>query len=378
MPTGVGATTLVNDPRAQGVNFAPDPAAFFELTERNEYTPIQGDIPGSGSAFNRQLPQAGVLSGLKVLFVGTITTTLGAGSVTTTSRWPYGFLDRVSLSANAQNDLISANGCDLHVLRAIRNPGFVPNDDLDLVPGGIGAGQTLANGANPIVLGWEIPVAIDDVSLIGSLYAQSPSMNLQLILRQAVTTDLLVAAGGATIDSVTGTFYVEVTSFDIPITTGENPRLITPDLSRLHGINAVAVPYSNTGDVRAPLIRVNGQLDRLLVNTSMADPAGEVTDQFLSAAADADEIDAIRIEYGAAEKPLDYNPAHFLAWKNLDHYADALPYEYLAFDFLAENAPRDVILMTGVTDLVCVPTIDSTVVVGAGASVRLVQETLFA
>lgn len=378
MPTGVGATTLVNDPRAQGVNFAPDPAAFFELTERNEYTPIQGDIPGSGSAFNRQLPQAGVLSFLKVLFVGNIATTLGGGTVTTTSRWPYGFLDRVSLSANAQNDLISANGCDLHVLRAIRNPGFVPNDDLDVVPGGIGAGQTLADGDNPIVLGWEIPVAIDDVSLIGSLYAQSPSMNLQLILRQAVTTDLLVTGGAATIDSVTGTFYVEVTSFDIPITTGENPRLITPDLSRLHGINAVAVPYSNTGDVRAPLIRVNGQLDRLLVNTSMADPAGEVTDQFLSAAADADEIDAIRIEYGAAEKPLDYNPAHFLAWKNLDHYADALPYEYLAFDFLAENAPRDVILMTGVTDLVCVPTIDSAVVVAAGASVRLVQETLFA
>lgn len=378
MPTGVGATTLVNDPRAQGVNFAPDPAAFFELTERNEYTPLSGDIPGSGSAFNRPLPQAGVLSAIKVLFVGTLTTTLGAGTVTTTSRWPYGFLDRVSLAANAQNDLISANGLDLHVLRAIRNPGFVPNDDLDVVPGGVGAGQVIPTGASAIVLGWEIPVAIDDVSLIGSLYAQSPSMNLQLILRQAVTTDLLVAAGGAVINSITGTFYVEVTSFDIPITTGENPRLITPDLSRLHGINAIEVPYSNTGVVRAPLVRVNGQLDRLLVAVTKANPAGAVTNQFLSATADAVGIDAIRIEYGAAEKPLDYDPAHFLAWRNLDHYADALPSSYLAFDFLAENAPRDVILMTGVTDLNAVVTVDSAVVVGAGAAVRLVQETLFA
>jgi hypothetical protein len=378
MPTGVGATTLVNDPRAQGVNFAPDPAAFFELTEKNEYTPLSEAAPGSGSSVTKQLPQAGILSGLKILFVGTITTTLGGGTVTTTSRWPYGFLEKATLSANAQNDLISVNGCDLHVLRAIRNPGFVPNDDIDLVPGGIGAGQVLADGANEVVLGWEIPVAIDPVSLIGSLYAQSPSMNLQLSLRQAVTTDLLVAGGAATIDSITGTFYVMVTSFDIPITTGEQPRLITPDLSRLHGVQSHAVPYSNTGEVRAPMIRVNGQLDRLLVNVSQQDPAGEVTDQFLSATADADEIDAIRIEYGAAERPLDYNPAHFLAWKNLDHYADSLPYEYLAFDFLAENAPRDVILMTGVTDLVTVPTVNSGVTVGSGAAVRLVQETLFA
>lgn len=377
MPTGVGATTLVNDPRAQGVNFAPDPAAFFELTERNEYTPLSGDIPGSGSAFNRQLPQAGVLSAIKVLFVGTVTVVVGTGAITTTSRWPYGFLDRVSLSANAQNDLISASGLDLHVLRAIRNPGFVPNDDVDLVPGGIGPGLAIPNGANTIVLGWEIPVAIDDVSLIGSLYAQSPSMNLQLILRQAVTTDLLVATGTATV-AIAGTFHVQVTSFDIPITTGENPRLITPDLSRLHGINAIEVPYSNTGVVRAPMVRVNGQLDRLLVAVTKANPAASITQQYLSATADAVGIDAIRIEYGAAQKPLDYNPAHFLAWRNLDHYADALPSNYLAFDFLAENAPRDVILMTGVTDLNAVATVKSTVVVGAGAAVRLVQETLFA
>lgn len=377
MPSGVGATTLVNDPRAQGVAFAPDPAAFFELTERNEYQAFSMVVPGSGATAMHELPKAGVLSKIWVLFVGIITTTLGGGTVTTTSRWPYGFIDRVSLSANAQNDLHTYNGLDAHVLRAVRNPGFVPNDDVDLVPGGLGAGQTLANGANTLVLGWEIPVAIDDVSLIGALYAQSPSMNLQLNVRQAVTTDLLVAAGGATVDSITGTFFVQVTSFDIPITTGESPRLITPDLSRLHGVQAHDVPYSNTGEVRSPLIRVNGQLDRLLVAVSQANPAGNVAEQFLAATADAVGIDAIRIEYGAAEKPLDYNPAHFLAWKNLDHYADALPGRYLAFDFLAENAPRDVILMAGVTDLVCIPTVNSAVVVGGGAAVRLVQETLF-
>jgi hypothetical protein len=377
MPSGVGATTLVNDPRAQGVAFAPDPAAFFELTEKNEYTPFSFPAPGSGSTVMRQLPQAGVLSKIWVLFVGTLTTVDGTGAVTTTSTWPYGLLDRLSLSANAQNDLHTYSGLDAHVMRAVRNPGFVPNDTVDVVPDGIGAGVAITAGESDLVLGWEMPVAIDDVSLIGALYAQSPSMNLQLNLRQAVTADLLALTGTATA-VIAGTFYVQVTSFDIPITTGEAPRLITPDLSRLHGLQAHAVPFSNTGEVRAPLIRVNGQLDRLLVSVSQANPAGVATDQFLSATADAVGLDAIRIEYGAAEKPLDYSPAHFLAWKNLDHYADALPASYLAFDFLAENPPRDVILMTGVTDLVVVPTINAAVTVAAGASVRAVQETLFA
>lgn len=376
MPTGVGATTLVNDPRAQGVMFAPDPAAFFELTEKNEYTAFTIDAPGSGSSATRQLPQSGVLSHLRVMFVGNIGSTPGTGAITTTSKWPYGFLDQLVLSANAQNDLISVNGTDLDVLRAIRHPGYKPNDDLDLIPGGVGAGQTLT-GDDDVVLTWDVPIAIDDVSLIGALYAQSPSMSLQLRLRQAVTTDLLVVSGNATIDSITGTFYVMVTSFDIPLSSGQDPRLIVPDLSRLHGVQAHETPYSNTGEVRAPLIRVNGQLDRLIVQATQQDPAGQVTDQYLTADPDADEIDAIRIEYGAAQRPLDYQPAGFLKMKNINDYADSLPYSALAFDFLAENAPRDVILMAGVTDLVCVPTINSAVTVSGGAAVRLVQETLF-
>lgn len=377
MPSGVGAQTLSNDPRAQGVRFAQDAAAFFELTERNEYVPLSFSAPGSGSTERRQIPRSGVVSTLRILFEGTITVTVGTGAVTTTSRWPYGFLDQFKLSANAQSDIVSVNGADLHVLRSVRHAGFVPQDGVDVVPGGVGAGQTLSNGANTVVLSWEVPLAIDDVSLIGALYAQAPNMNLEASLRQAVTTDLLVTSGNATIDSITGTFYIQVTNFDVPIAGGEEPRLIVPDLSRLHGINAYPTPYSSTGDVQANLVRVNGQLDRLLVNTSQQDPAGQTADQFLSLTADADEITAIRLEYGAAERPLNYDPAHFLAMKNLQDYADEPPYEYAVFDFLAENAPRDVILMPGVTDLKCVVTVDSSVTVSSGASVRLVQETLF-
>lgn len=378
MPSGVGAKTLVNDPRAQGIAFASDPAVFFELTEKDEYVAYTFSTPGSGSTERRSLPQTGILSRLRLVFVGVITTTLGAGTVTTTSSWPYGFLDDCKLAANAQNDLIQCDGADLHARRAIQYPGFRPNDDVDVVPGGEGAGQVLANGANTLVLSWELPVAIDPVNLVGSLYAQSPSMNLQLAVKQASDTDLLVAAGGATIDSITGTWYVMTTTFDIPLAGGDQPRLITPDLSRLHGLNAIQVPFANTGEVQAPLVRVNGQLDRLLIQVAKGDPAGNTADQYLGWTADLAEVTAVRIEYGAAKRPLNYDPAHFLAMINLDDYADSLPYGYACFDFLAENGPRDVIVMPGVTDLKAVATVGSGVAVAAGARVRLFAETLFA
>jgi len=377
MPSGVGATTLVNDPRASGVQFAPDPAAFFELTEKNAYTAFTFGTPGSGSTERKQIPQSGILSKLRVVFEGVLTTVDGTGAVTTTSRWPYGLMDRVTLAANAQNDLVSCNGSDLHALRAVRHPGFIPNDGVDLIPDGSGPAVAITEGANPVVLSWEIPIAIDDTSLIGALYAQSPSMNLDLAIREAVTADLLALTGTATA-VITGTWYVQVTSFDIPLGGGDAPRLIVPDLSRLHGINAFEQPYSNTGEVQTNLIRVNGQLDRLLVQASKASPDGVATQQFLGWTADLDQVTAARIEYGASQRPLNYDPAHFLAMENLDNYADELPDKFMAFDFLAENAPRDVVLMPGVTDLKAVLTIGSGVTVAAGASVRVVQETLFA
>ena len=49
----------------------------------------------------------------------------------------------------------------------------------------------------------------------------------------------------------------------------------------------------------------------------------------------------------------------------------------LAFDFLVENPIRDIIMMTGVTDLTTVVDVESAVTSAAGAKVEVVQETLF-
>lgn len=377
MPSGVGATTIANDPSAQGLPFAPDPGAFFAQTERNEWTAQTFAAPGSGLTARQQLPQVGVMAKLTILFVGTVDVTLGtAGTAVTAGHYPYGLIDQFVLSANAQNDLISVSGADLYAMRAVRHPGYVPNDTVDVFPGGVGPGNNIAADGD-IVLTWEVPIAIDDTTLVGALYAQSPALHLEARLRQAVTTDLIVDTNTGAATTITGTFFYMVTGFDIPLAgDAQSKRLIVPDLSRLHGIQAHQQTLNAVGENRAPLIRTNGQLDRLLFVCWEANPAASVADEILHLESDANDIDGFRIEYGAAQRPLDYNPAHFLAARNLDDYADALPGGYNAIDLLAQNPPRDVILMTGVTDLTAVVTVNAGVVLTGTAAIRLVQETL--
>ncbi len=378
MGAGKGATFFANDPRLAGVPFAPDPNVFFEMTVKKDFTFREAALGGSGTTTYVELPRVGVIAMVKIICAGTITTTLGGGTVTTTGLWPYGFLDSLRLSANAQADLWSVSGQDLNALRALRHPGFQASyDAVDTVPIGLGAGQAIADGANEFVLTWEVPIAIDQMSLIGAMWAQSSSSTLALNLRQAVTTDLLVAAGGATIDSITGTWYLQAKVFTVPLGGGDRPQLITPDLTRFHGFNASDHPFSAAGEIITDLVPTNGQLDRLLVQVAEAAPAGSVADEYLSADINADEINAIRVEYGGADKPLDYQPAHFLLMENVENYTEALPDSYLAFDFLYENPKRDVIIIPGVTDLRVVPTVGAGATIAAGARVHTVQETLY-
>ena len=380
MPSGVGAITVVNDPSTNALPFVFDPASFFELTEKNVYTAHTfGSLGVNGGTENRQLPQAGVLAMIRIMFEGTLTTTIGTGTTLSAARWPYGLIDSFILSVNAQNDVFSVNGTDLAALRSIRNPGIIPEDDHDTFPGAIGPGNAIATGAQDVVLTWEVPIAIDATTLIGAIYAQSPAMNLQARLRQAdLGADLIEITGNATIDSLTGTWSMQVTSFDVPLSAGEQPALIVPDLERLHAVQATQTNFAAVGEVRHSLIRGNGQLDRLLLQYASADPRTDVSaDAWYRTDPDLNEIDSVRIEYGNAQRPLDYNPAGYLLSENIQDYADRLPYGYVVMDFLSENPPRDIIQMQGVTDLTVVTQVNAAAgAPAAGAHVRAVQEML--
>ena len=380
MPSGVGAVTAINDPSAQALPFVTDPVSFFELTEKIVRTAFTEDSQGvDGGQINRQLPQVGILAKMRILFEGVLTTTLGGGTVTGAARYPHGFIDRLEISVNVGGKAIAVNGCDLAALRSINHPGVIAEDDMTNFPGVLGPGAVIPNGASAFVLAWDVPIAIDPTTLIGAIYAQSPSMSLQLRLDQAdFDGELAVEGGAATVDSLTGTWHFQTTSFEIPFTPGENPALVVPDVSRLHSIQGLQNNFSALGAVRSELVRGNGQLDRLLVQHASGNPATDTTaDAWYRADPDLDEINSMRLEYGNAQRPLDYDPAGFMLAENIEHYDDRLPYGFLAFDMLAENPPRDIIQMQGVTDLVVISELDTGAAApAAGSHVRLVQEML--
>jgi hypothetical protein len=342
-----------------------DPAAFFQMTKKNVTTPKSTPAPGPGGTAVLQLLQTGIVSKVLVTFVGQLT--VATAAVTASDQWPYNLLKFFKLSANGANDLWSCDGIDLAALRFLRYPAYA--ERVDVFPDQVGGGGSIGVGTYDLYLTWEVPVAMDDTSLVGSLYAQSSATALQVSLTQAVNADLFSAnPGNATI---TGTFYVSEVFFDVPFNA--DGALVVPDLSRLHGFNAVDVPITNTGETRIPLIRSQGQLSRLLTSVRSSPT------QRLSAKPGTPanrKIDAIRLEYGGNQRPLVFDPAALLLAINNQHYGAPVPYDRLVFDFVRENPPRDVILMAGVTELAVVPKVNTAVSI-SGGSVRIVQETLF-
>jgi hypothetical protein len=361
MPTGTGADTLQNIPAQP---YVMDPGQFFALTEKNVLTARIQQV-GSGGFAPAQLLQSGVLSKVVLVFEGTLT--VATAAVTTGDEWPHKLLSGLRLSANGQNDLFNVDGCDLAVLRFVRYPAF--DDRVDVFPGTVGGGNSVAVGTYPLYLTFEVPVSMDDTTLVGALYAQSSSSNFQVSINQAAMAELFSAnPGNATI---TGAWSIQETIFEIPYDS--EGRLVVPDLSRLHQVTALNTTIAAGGEQRIPLIRGAGQLHRLFLEAR-----GSATNR-LSAmpnAAASKLIEALRLEYGGNKRPFDFNPAATLLSRNNEHYGAPAPYDRMVLDLLRENPARDAIILQGVTELAVVPTIGSGVTV-AGGRVRVLQETLF-
>lgn len=362
MPIGTGATTLEHLPSEP---YVMDPGLFMQMTTKRDKTPNVVAAPGPGSFVPVRVPQAGIISKVRIIFSGTVV--VAGGAATTSDEWPYALLDDYKLSINGQNDLFALDGCDLVALRFVRYPAYA--ERVDVFPGTVGGGNSIANGTYNLFLTWEVPIAMDDTTLIGSLFAQSSATTISHRIAQALNARLFSAIPGTV--AITGNFFIFNTMFDIPF--DNQGQMVLPDLTRLHGVNALNIPFANTGDVATPLVRSAGQLERLFVSVRAA--AGNRLTTAPNAAT-SKLIDRIRLEYGGSQVPLDYNPAWILSSINNQLYGATPPYDRIVFDFVRENPARDALFLQGVTELKVTPTVDAGVTV-SGGFVRIVQETLF-
>jgi hypothetical protein len=372
--TGKGAAAFFLNMPPEGTYVLNVPY-FNQETERNDVPQQNFAYTGlGGGRMDNRITNVGILSFIRLLFVGTLTVA-GGGTITANYPWPWNALKRVTVQANGQTSLMQAEGLDFRARRQrlYRNP----TESIVVAPATTGPGNpapgTIANGTYPITLVYDLPIVHDMTTLTGALFAQSDSNYLSYTIEPALSADLFTLAGGSTA-TLTGTFWPQLTYFDIPYVDSQQGRQVAiPDLRWLHGFIAANLPFSNTGDVITPLIKNAGQL---IAFYQYIDNGGAAQISHATA------VDQFRLEYGGNRKPIVWSgPAGqgplFGLEENERNYNGLIQPGYLVLDLENDNPDRDLIYPRGVSELQAVSKITAGTSINANAHVHFVEETLF-
>jgi hypothetical protein len=264
-----------------------DPKTFFQLTRRQNIPQNVFTYAGLGLIDHVELRQTGIVAGVMVKFSGSLVITLNAGTVASTMNWPYNLLKVGKFSANGQSNLINASGQSIKAREIAMQRGDlsdrgVPANIGGASPGTVvyqgsmklnneawGVGQNvtaIAGGTYPVELEWWIPVAHDEVTLTGAIFAQTSATNLDLELDWAAQSDLFTTTGSPTI-TLTGVIIAETRLYTIP-EVGQG-KTVVPDLSVFHSLIESRYPQvgNTVNEIRLAgqgvgkqLMRIYGQL----------------------------------------------------------------------------------------------------------------------
>jgi hypothetical protein len=368
MPTGTGAIAIRNLPVTK---YQINPGLFNQLTSRVIFDPINFALPAFGNYQNTQLLQVGIVSAINIIVTGSIVTVGTTVTVAPTAHWPWDLIS-VQISGNGQNNFISCTGWDLTDRLRAANRAYVDTVSTFVTAAGAAPFNvaTAAGGTNSnFTLAYKIPIAMDDTTLVGALYAQSEATNLVLKITTRNQADLFNITAGTLAISV-GQVYIEEEIFEVPYDPQHSDTLVIPDLTVLHGLvsNDNAVASQTTLDTQ--LFRINGQLERLMFQTwdltTAAAPNVVATATYVQT----------QLIYGSNQNPYTFNPMSMLDFRNNRDYRVNFPEGHYVIDFVADNPARDLVLLEGVTNL-RLRTQYGTAPTG-GSFVHFVQETLFA
>lgn len=344
-----------------------NPAAFMEATRRERFGLGTPAFPGFGGTILSPIRQTGILYGIWVKFEGDLTVTLGGGTVASTAGWPYNLLRQVRFSANGQSNLINGRGWTLKARELMQrgdlNDRGVARGIGGASPGtsrtqgtlslsnenwGVGQNVTAIPGAPTVYdveLAWWIPIAYDNVDLIGAIFAQTSATDLELVLDMATQAELFTTTGAATV-ALAGNFAVEARVCSIPM--GSDGQIIVPDLSVFHSI----IETRQTGFTVGPNeVRLAGQgVGRQLMRTWWQLLNGTTPAPLPVNAANFSRLSWL---YGGNTEPEVYRDGDSLAYENEDLFSvDFAQFQgFGVFDWASEHAFRDSIDEGSATEL---------------------------
>lgn len=370
-----------------------DPETFFRATRKMVVPQRTLGYAGLGGTDNISILQHGIISGLWVKFSGVLTVNLGGGTCATTAAWPYNLIRNLRFAANGQSNLINVSGWDLKA-REIMARGDYSDRGISRGSGGASPGTTVTQGTlsmasenwgvnNAVTaipgaptnynvdLNWFVPIAFDQVDLIGAIFAQTATTDLNLSIDWASSSELFTLTGAATA-ALTGSCVVEAIVYSIP--QGDNGSIIIPDLSAFHSLikTRFGTPTNGENEVRLAGQGIGRQLLRVFARTlNGATPAPLVVN--------STNYGPFSYRFGGNDTPeqlTDGLQMRQLCERIYSSDIGAIA-GYFGWDFAHENALRDSIDMGAATELRVVINIGSGVTLN-NAAIEYVQETVFA
>ena len=360
------------------------PEEFFAKTRRHIYTEKTVNYAGQSQDVV-ELRKSDILSGMLVRFVGSVVVA-GAGTATSTARWPYDFLRQVRFTANGASNIINCSGLKLKARDVMKRGEYNDRGVSQTVGGttktqgtlsaaheawGVGSQSTLTNGTYPVEIDWWVPVAEDDVDLAGAIFLATSSSDLTLTLDYETGGNLFVVTGGSTV-TMTGQVQILSTKYSIPL--GSDGQIVVPNLNVFH---------SMIQSRQAAGIAV-GENELRLVGQGAGKSLLRVFYQFFNGttpaplAMNSTNFGKQSWRYGNNETPDELiDGGHMRALEERNYGSDLGGiWGFGCHEFASENAFRDVVDMGTTSELRLVATIQNGVAL-VNPAVEYVTETVF-
>ena len=369
-----------------------DPTAFYPATRRLTY-PMRAITPiaGYGSTDSTQLRQTGIVAGLYVRVTGTL---VFGGTITGTVmswRWPYNLIRALRVSANGQSNLINCNGLALKAWefaantdlndRGVSRPvgaATVTQGALSLASEDWGTLTTNLLGPNVTVpaigtytvdLEFFVPIAADQQSLIGSIFAQTAATNLTLDIDWETQANLVTLGGSATLTSALS-YQVQGVVYSIPVVGG---KAVVPDLSQFHQIAQYRTSALGQGDNE--LLLPGTGVGRKLLRAGFSVSTGTAPGTPL--AMTAANFGALGWRFGGNDTPEQFANGTQMRYYNERLYSTDIGRNWgvAIWDFASQFALRDVVDEGATSDL---RLLINLVNAPTTPFAEVIQETLFA
>lgn len=336
-----------------------DEASFFELTQRNDIQLNTVSLPSPvvGENVKFRVPNRGIASELRLHFDLAVTVTEYLTGLTARAKWPHGLVKKIRVTANG-TDVINCTGPDLHALlqATTQNATVEKADDYNV---------DAANGTYDVDFMLVVPLATDQSTLMGAIFAETDDTYLEVDVQFESSTQLFNAQGTTKL-AYSGSCRPTLTTYDVPkVQTQGGMASLVPDLSIIHMLNSHEAFINANGEQQAKVSRATGTLMRLFA---------AVWDDSAYANIDPLTITSYGFRYGQNQQ-MRKQSGRDMVFTNARWFRAALSRNYVAWDLVAENSRRDTIVPADVIDLEANLDLGA-LTIAAGDSIHLFEQVV--